>query len=527
MWTVIGVVLIVYAIVAIIILLGLRKDLVKLWDRQVIKIQQLIDRGRGLLVPVAGAAAATRSGGGHVTAAADHIEQTVPPAIESAANSLDGVATALQGVPQNVADFVRDASAGLNGSLDAIADAIQHLTTDTIPATSETLRGLSEDLDSPGTDDGITSTLEAARQVLIHIGGDSLPAAADGIVEAKKPVTALLVLTDIVAGPFVPLALAVRSTADILLGLLGDLGGQLKIGAGQLGQVVVPPTNINFPGLTIPKGVLLHFDQGLPGPLPDIKFDVPDHDHLVGDIHVNAGDWVNLKLPPSPIELYNGAGLVAGIKEMRKGADALIEVVTGAKFDDIRDKLQAAADKLKVTAAKLKDLAENPKRLPRQVERLQERAKSLLVQADKLDSAATKLSETATKLQAQVAKILTALQTLSSQVDSAVAAALTQLQGLAGDLRNFSLVNVLNDLRRVGGDLTTLADTIDDGRPTGAPGKTDLAQRLADVFDAVDGAIPPRDQVLRITNGVFGFLVAVHIVFFVVGIALVWKGGLT
>ncbi|MCL6457875.1 MAG: hypothetical protein K6T85_07705, partial [Gorillibacterium sp.] len=99
MMLIIGWVLIVYVVIAIIILIVLRKELVKFLNRLLSKTKIVLARGKDLLLPIKAAASSTRRGAEHIDKVIQNIEQTVQPLITSVAGDLDAIITAIQDVP--------------------------------------------------------------------------------------------------------------------------------------------------------------------------------------------------------------------------------------------------------------------------------------------------------------------------------------------------------------------------------------------------------------------------------------------
>ncbi|MDZ4496025.1 hypothetical protein [Bacillus cereus] len=580
MLKIIGALLIVYSVISIAILVILRKDAIKFWDTQVEKFKNVIKEGKAIIPKLSEGARASRNGADHINDLAEHLEQDIPSALQKVVETLDGVLKTLSKLPQEIKDFVTKASYTLKDSIVTVTKFIDYITKKTIPNTSKTLRELSRDLDqplfwltvealvlleqddnvpnevivklnsmlerpyeteiifrenleklldkdeinqyagkivfrgkNPEYDEGLVETIEEARVAIHHIGSESLPAVAESVIKMQEPVSALLVLTGIIAGPLVPFAFGVRSTCDTFLTVLGGLGGSLKIEKGKIGSIKLPPWDIK---VGIPAGSLFYKD--LRGSLPVIR--VPSSD--VNIIDVDAGEWLDTALPPSDIELFNGQNLVKGFKDVRDRADELIDTVRGATFNfDIRDKLQEAGDKLKVTASKILELADNKKRLPNQVKKLKKQAAALANQAREFEEAAIEIDKMIDEVEKQITDILNTIHQLADSSVIAIENTSDRLKELADTLRTLSLDEELEDLKNLANDIRELANSIDKGDAIGTKGKTDLVQQLANIFKAVCESIPARKNIVRLFNGVFGFLIVIHIAFLATGIVLI------
>ncbi|MGR6127190.1 hypothetical protein [Paenibacillus sp. SER-28] len=579
----IGWILIVYAVIAIIILIVLHKQFIKFLDRLLSKTKIVLASGRDLLLPVKAAALSTRSGAEHIDEVIQSIEQTIPPLITSAAGDLNAIITAIKDVPRHISEFIHDASTELNATLITVTDVIHFLTTDVIPKATKPLLESSSDLYQPlfwltdealaalinddhvpietvdkllpivdqwyKTEDdlrkevedklsaeeftqyidtivsrgrnsnshkGTVATFEEARSTLYQIGDETLQDVADSVLDAKNSITALLVLTDIAAGPFAPLAAVIRSHCDVFLTLFKDLGDRLKITSGQFGKLPSPPLTI--PSIEIPEGALFGMDYTIAG--FDFSVVVPDRNYplLKG---VDAGQWGTFKFPSHDIKLFDGRGLVASVKDIRGRANDLITAVRSSRVNDVRDKLQATADKLRVTADNLVHLAEDEDRLHAQIETIRKLARTCFEQALKLDIVAEKLEETLTRIQQHVADSLFKIDTFANNILRVISKVLMELGDLTKSIQDFSLKELLGNLQELSGDIESLANSIDDGRPIHTPGKTDMVQYLTNVFEAVEDALPPRKQIMQIVNCAFGFLVAVHTAFLFIGIYMV------
>jgi hypothetical protein len=592
MWRTIGQILIGYAVIAIILLLILRWDALRLWEGEVKVIGVVIDDGERLIDPLIAGADAVRAGGQDVTDAANTINSTVPPAVASIVADLKAVESTIQPIPNQIASFVSTTSTQVNNSVNAINTAANVVTQQTIPGTTSFIRQFSVDLFQPPywltadvlntlkTSDSVPANVLSKLQPLVgqryidktsleedektfrdalkgvlsahdyntyadnivhrstnaivnsdvvafvenlrltidHVGKQTLPSAAKSTEDAEAPMEALVVLTDEAAGPLFVAAEAIRGASNLFLKLINDLGGQLKIDQGQWARVVLPPTDITIGGPSIDKGSLLHFHKGL-GALGAIDFDVPDHDAIVGGLGVHKGDWVNSAIPPAVVQLYNGNGLKNDITALNGAANKVISAIV--KANDITISLQKAADSMRTDASKLTDLAENPNMLIKRRDSLKAQAKTLFLEANAFDDASTAINTGTQGVDGNLAAFVTNLKTSSAAVSSAITGAITKLETLETDLGNFSVQQVVNDLDRTGQDLTNLANAISDNRPIGTPGKSDLVQKVTDLFEAARKSIPPNDQVVRIVNAVIGFLVAVHVAILLIGVVFV------
>ncbi|MCS6595299.1 hypothetical protein [Bacillus cereus] len=567
MLKIIGGLLIVYAVIAITILFILRKDAIKLWDLQIDKFKQVIERGKGILQPITDAAKATRSGGEHVIEFTEDIKNTIPPAIQSTVETLENITTTLSNLPNDIKDFVTNTSNDLEESVDVVISSWEYLTINTIPITTKSLRDLSRDLDQPLywltdealtllekddhvpndvilkiqsfvgkpyrkektlrdnlaeklTDDeikqyvdkivsrsqnseygtGLVDTINETRLLLQQIGSESLPAVADSIIEAKNVANALLAVTYIMAGPLVLFATSARTVSDAYLTIFGHSGA--RVSKGEWGSLPLPQ-------LGIPAGALIKFHKRF------IKFQVP-----TGDYKIPGMD--NIDFPPTDITLFRGRKLAEALEDIRDRSNDLINVIRSASFSfDIDRKLQDAADKLRTTASKILEQSENPNRLPKQIEKLQKQADVLSQQADKFEEAAIEIGKVVGTLQKQLKDILKTLQTFADKAVNAIVNVQNALQDLARKLKDISIDEALNELNGLGNNLKDLANSIDDGQPPNTSGKKDLVQRLMDIFNSLYQSIPPRKQIIRIFNGIFGFLIIIHIFFLVTGIVLV------
>lgn len=584
----IGLALVAYAIGAVILLVLLQRWLCKLMHDIADGFCLVADLEKTTLQPLIQAAAAMRRGGKHIVVAAEHINQTVPPAMQAAVRALRTIATSLRTIPDKVADFVQTETVAANDSMAAITAAIDKFRAEILSGAGRMLRDLSRDLyqapflmrmDSlkrleehdlvpevvvaalqgvvgrrfeseaelraasgllltqehfhryidkivkravnSDSDKDVVSVLDDTRRAMLKASDHTLAAAEEAVTAAQLPAAALAVLTDIAAGPFAPLARAIKDTAEILLHWQADLQRiRIVVNQGQWGNLEIPSIPIGLSAGTIPEGALLEFFLHMPEGMPNVEFKVPYRNYPLPGLSIPRGKWHQSPLPPTDLEIFDGSHLVGFFTDLEKLADELIHRVR--KTPDISLKLREAAGSMKELGDKVGDLARNPNRLPLRVEKLKEQSQHLLELADKVDRLSDEADGIAELLHGEAFRRLQGLKQLSEGLLEAVTETVEQLERLSHGLRNVSLAELLGELHCVAGDLTDSADCLDDGRPIDTPGKQDFVQRLWDLFHTIGTCVSQRRQISRIISGAWVLLIGAHIAIGVIGLVLVY-----
>lgn len=463
----IGLVFVLYAIIAIIVILFLRQHVSTLLDSLIKSIATIVNNGLAALQPLVRGASSARNAATAVDNAANLItqsfqtiitllttlrNQTAPQLDKNRLSVLEifqphylftaATLSSLEhndGMPLAIIDKIRDlvgfACENVQDLRDEVAIRLIQSEYTQYMVSIET-RAANPEF---GNDRDLIATIEGTRLAISHAGNTSLPSAATSVRDMKLPVAALVVLADSAAGPFVPLALSIKQCWIILKEF----------------RRVIELISINIAPVRL----------------------------------ANEGDWIDvsvaghdLKAPGGDLEVpgfsYDFAGKLAFLTayDIEARVNAFIAAVQHSP--DITPHLDDAADKIDELADRLKAIADDQNRLPATIQ----------------------------NIKGATCNLLKSLWTVQIAVNS--------ILKMANDLQ---IADLLTEFARFSSDLHAIANDIDDGRPIDTPGKNDLVQQATTLLISLNQVIPEK-AVTRVVDGVFILFTLVHVAILVVGI---------
>lgn len=555
-----GVILIVYGIIAILLLFRLRLNIIKFWDNQVEKLKDLISVSSDLTIPIKIAAQATNNGGIQISNLVTNLRRKIPETISKILRTLLNLVTNMEKVQDEVQTFVKESEKTMSDIIFTVNQSVQLLLKESIPATLEFIKDTAKEIhqakywptnemlkqlvdidliphnivnllipliDTPyDTDDllteslknvltqdefnnysskilkrflnndydtGFTATLESARISLLDISENTLPSLSKMLVSAKDPISMLIMLASDTSGVLLPLSAGVKAFCETYITVFGGTDG-----------LYVPPIPIHL-GAKIDKGFLLSIN------VAGKKIRVPSSDVNIDIVDINEGEWLSVDL----------SSMLSDVKELRSRADQTIDAIRSGTYNfDIRDKLQSAGDALQELSIKLFELSNDQKRMPAQIKSLKNQATRLAKLAHSYETVAAELGSSLMQVNKQFDDILKLVITFSDQILNSVKETLINVKNFIELLNEFNIDTELQNLSQLSEELVRLAESIDNGKPIGTPNKGDIVQKITDTFKAMNQAIPQRENVIRIINGIFATLILLHVAFFITGIVM-------